>query len=446
MYDSENRYSYGEFNNSSGGGQYSGGNYSGGGRKGPNVFTKIVLYMLAGIIISVGSVGVYRLIDGSNEPEKITASATPAPQATQQPGQTVEKDYTTAGNAASLLNLITSDGTIQTPAEVAEQLLPSVVCIQNYKTINTQQYYYGGFPFGYGGQMGGQDNNSGTIQLAGEGSGFVLTNDGYIATNAHVVSGAELLKVVMPSGDICEAALVGVDDDTDLAVIKVDGYNDLIPASLGSSAGIRVGDFVMAIGNPGGMEFNDSVTLGIVSAKDRPLAIDNGTGYTMNTIQTDAAINPGNSGGPLVALDGTVVGICSAKYVDTGYEGLGFAITIDEAMPIIEDLMDYGYVKNRSMIGISGTYVNSVMAQYYSMVEGYYVSVISNPQVGTLQVGDIITKIDGTQVESSSTLKNGIMNKKPGETIELEYYRVSDGNTYTTTVTLVEMGDTRKAK
>ncbi len=306
------------------------------------------------------------------------------------------------------------------PSEVAGKVISSVVCIQNYR--NSQQ--------------GGIGSPSGTgVTLAAEGSGIVYSEEGYVITNAHVVAGADLLKVVASDGEIYEATLIGSDSETDLALIKVEAAN-LTPATLGSSDGLLVGDFVMAVGNPGGLEFSSSVTLGIVSAKNRPLQIENG--YTMSTIQTDAAINPGNSGGALVNMKGEVVGICSAKYVAEGFEGLGFAIEIDEALPIIEELKEHGKVVGRSMLGISGMIVDELTAYYYRLTEGFYIRSIENTGAGDLQVGDVITKIDGKQILSKSDVKNAIQNKAPGTAVTIEYYR--NGNTYETALTLISAG------
>ena len=182
---------------------------------------------------------------------------------------------------------------------------------------------------------------------AGEGSGIIFSEDGYIVTNAHVVDGATSLKAILSDGTTYEAELVGSDTLTDLAVLKIDATG-LQAAEFGSSEDLRVADQVMAIGNPGGYQLNSSVTIGYVSALNRAIS-NSSTGYTMEYIQTDAAINPGNSGGALVNQYGQVVGINSAKISATGYEGLGFAIPAETAQPVISDLIEYGYVKDRAM-------------------------------------------------------------------------------------------------
>ena len=184
---------------------------------------------------------------------------------------------------------------------------------------------------------------------------------------------------------------------------------------------MAVGDFVMAVGNPGGMEFSSSVTFGIVSAKDRPMDIDGG--YTMNTIQTDAAINPGNSGGALVNMDGKLVGINSAKYVATGYEGLGFSITVEEALPIVESLKEYGEVKGRSRLGVTGMIIDELVANRYGLTPGFYVNEVTNENAGTLKAGDVITAVDGAEVSSESDIKNALQKKQAGDSVTIKYWR-----------------------
>ena len=315
-----------------------------------------------------------------------------------------------------------SDISSLSTAEVAKKAIPSVVCIQNYR-----QVYRNNAAFSFQ-----QQQESAQPVLAGEGSGVIYSSDGFIITNHHVIKDASLIMVVLSDGTTYEAKLIGADADTDLALIKIDATG-LTPMEIGNYSELKVGEFVMAIGNPGGHEFSSSVSLGIVSAKDRPLQIDNG--YLMNTIQTDAAINPGNSGGALVNMKGQLVGINSAKYVASGYEGLGFSITVEEAIPIIEDLKANGKVTGRALLGISGVYLDDLVAARYGLTKGYYVYQTVNTQTGTLQADDIITKVNGTDVVSESTIKNAIAKKKAGDTIEIQYWR--DGTLYTTQVVLI---------
>ena len=309
--------------------------------------------------------------------------------------------------------------------DIAEKLIPSVVCIQNYQV--TQQY----------GFMQTDTENS-DVSPAGEGSGIIFSEDGYIVTNAHVVDGATSLKAILSDGTTYEAELVGSDTLTDLAVLKIDATG-LQAAEFGSSEDLRVADQVMAIGNPGGYQLNSSVTIGYVSALNRAIT-NSSTGYTMEYIQTDAAINPGNSGGALVNQYGQVVGINSAKISATGYEGLGFAIPAETAQPVISDLIEYGYVKDRAMLGISGQFIDSLTGRFYGLPQGEYVGALNSAeaQASGLQVGDVITAIDGTELTSETVLRSAINAKKPGETVELTVYRPSSNQTVTVTLTLSE--------
>lgn len=320
-----------------------------------------------------------------------------------------------------------SDGTVSAMSDqdIAAKLTPSVVCIQNYQV--TQNY---GFMQ--------TDTSDSSVSPASEGSGIIMSEDGYIITNAHVVEDATSLKVMTSDGETYEAQLVGSDTVTDLAVVKIDATG-LTAAEFGSSEDLRVADKVMAIGNPGGHELSSSVTIGYVSALNRAIA-NNTTGYTMEYIQTDAAINPGNSGGALINEYGQVVGINSAKISATGYEGLGFAIPIDTAQPIISDLIQYGYVKDRAVLGISGQFIDSMTGRFYGLPQGEYVAQLnsSEAQASGLQVGDVITAIDGQQLDSESTLRSAILSKKPGDTVTLQVYRSSTQQSATVELKLSE--------
>lgn len=320
-----------------------------------------------------------------------------------------------------------SDGTVSAMSDqdIAAKLTPSVVCIQNYQV--TQNY---GFMQ--------TDTSDSSVSPASEGSGIIMSEDGYIITNAHVVEGATSLKVMTSDGETYEAQLIGSDTVTDLAVVKIDATG-LTAAEFGSSKDLRVADKVMAIGNPGGHELSSSVTIGYVSALNRAIA-NNTTGYTMEYIQTDAAINPGNSGGALINEYGQVVGINSAKISATGYEGLGFAIPIDTAQPIISDLIQYGYVKDRAVLGISGQFIDSMTGRFYGLPQGEYVAQLnsSEAQASGLQVGDVITAIDGQQLDSESTLRSAILSKKPGDTVTLQVYRSATQQSATVELKLSE--------
>lgn len=373
--------------------------FYGGKPAGSSAGKKLVSALLVLAIMAVtafSAIGIYKL-----STEKRTATQ---PAASEVSGGNAAGSSGTAGGTVNIsgydLDIV--------PSQVAAKVIPSVVCIQNYQQSQSQ------LPFAQ--TLSGEEQ----LTLAAEGSGIVYTEDGYIITNAHVVENSSLLKVVLNNEEVYEAKLIGSDADTDLALLKIEATG-LTPIEIGDYDALAVGDFVMAVGNPGGMEFSSSVTFGIVSAKDRPMDIDGG--YTMNTIQTDAAINPGNSGGALVNMDGKLVGINSAKYVATGYEGLGFSITVEEALPIVESLKEYGEVKGRSRLGVTGMIIDELVANRYGLTPGFYVNEVTNENAGTLKAGDVITAVDGAEVSSESDIKNALQKKQAGDSVTIKYWR-----------------------
>lgn len=256
----------------------------------------------------------------------------------------------------------------------------------------------------------------------GEGSGIVFTSDGYIVTNNHVVEGSDKIEVVSSSGKRYTALKIGRDARTDLAVIKIKA-NGLKTASFGNSAVCRVGEKVVAIGNPSGLKLAGSVTQGIISAVNRDIDVGNGP---MNLLQTDAAINPGNSGGALVDMKGMVIGINSAKISGQGYEGIGFSIPISSARPIIENLIKYGYVKGRVRMGLNCRIIGDVTAKANSIPAGAFVEYV-DPKSGAassgIKAGDIITMLGNKRVTSTSTLLTERDKHKPGEFVTVTVYR-----------------------
>lgn len=274
-----------------------------------------------------------------------------------------------------------------------------------------------------------------------EGSGVVISKDGYIMTNYHVVqyadpkgsySGNTTLEVFLPDKRQAKAKFIGGDSKNDLAVIKVD-LTDLTPAELGDSSKLEVGDLAVAIGNPLGMEFAGSVTTGVVSALNRSVETE---GKTLSLIQTDAAINPGNSGGPLVNSEGKVIGINTIKISISGVEGLGFAIPINDAKPIIDSLIKYGYVKGRPLLGITGQDVTSVIAQQYGLKEGIYVTSVtqgSGADSAGIQKGDVIIGIGGKSVKTMKELDEAKKNCKAGDTVNVVVVRNNSEKTFKVT-------------
>ncbi len=247
----------------------------------------------------------------------------------------------------------------------------------------------------------------------GTGTGIIISADGYIVTNAHVVQSqldgkktpAESVTVVLADKTEYPAQVVGADSRTDLAVVKIDGKGKKFTAAeFGDSGKLTEGELAVAIGNPLGFELYGSASCGIISALNRTITIDE---YSMTLIQTDAAINPGNSGGPLLNSCGQVVGINSSKIISDHAEGLGFAIPITSAKPVIEDLIENGYVTGRPSIGISGEDVGEENARYYDLPEGVYVRFIEKNSAADkagLAVGDIIIAAEGEPVKTMSEL------------------------------------------
>ena len=267
----------------------------------------------------------------------------------------------------------------------------------------------------------------------GAGSGVIISKDGYIVTNNHVVSGATSLKVTTTDGTEYDASVVGKDSQTDLAVIKVDA-NNLQAATLGDSDILQVGDPAIAIGNPLG-ELGGTVTTGIISATDRQITIDD---ETMTLLQTDAAINPGNSGGGLFNADGNLIGIVNAKESSTGIEGLGFAIPITPAQDIITELMQNGSVTSRPALNVSlYDYTSNNQGQYSKYKDGcYIVQIVKNGAADKagLKQNDRILSFDGEQIQSTSDVKNVLKKHKIGDTVKMVVER--DSKKITVEITL----------
>ena len=275
------------------------------------------------------------------------------------------------------------------------------------------------------------------VQSASSGSGFVLTEDGYIVTNYHVVKDAHTVKVTMYDGTEYDARYVGGDEDYDIAVIKVDA-SGLPAVTLGDSSKLNVGDRVLAIGHPLG-ELTFSMSGGMVSSVNRAINVD---GTPFNMIQTDTSINPGNSGGPLLNSYGEVVGIVSAKYSSTSsqetVEGLGFAIPINDVISMVKDIMTNGYITNKPYLGVTpGTMNAQLAAQFrYDIDKGVFVYSVEEGSAADkagLQMGDVITKVDDTEVDSVEELNAAKKQYSAGDTATLTVYRA--GETITVDIT-----------
>ncbi len=278
----------------------------------------------------------------------------------------------------------------------------------------------------------------GEYQTASTGTGFILTQDGYVVSNCHVVSGAQRLLVTTYAGEEYEAKLIGADETNDVAVLKIEAEG-LDAVTLGSSDAIVVGSQVVAIGNPLG-ELTSTQTVGYISGKNRSVSTD---GTVMNMLQTDAAINPGNSGGPLFDMYGAVVGITTAKYSGTtssgaSIEGIGFAIPIDDVIGILDDLKNVGYVTG-AYLGVSVSNMNVSTAEIYGLPVGAYVRSVepgSCAEKAGIQPKDIITRIGGYDVGNISDLSRAMRKLDAGDEVTVNLFRA--GAELTLTLTLDE--------
>ncbi len=275
------------------------------------------------------------------------------------------------------------------------------------------------------------------VETEGVGSGVIFRNDGYIVTNNHVVANSRELIVSLADGNSVPGTLVGADEMTDIAVVKID-MKDLPTAHFGNSDEIMVGEPVVAIGNPMGLEFQGSVTVGVISALNRTLELDD---KRFKLIQTDAAISPGNSGGALVNYDGEIIGINSAKLARSGVEGMAFAIPINTVQYVINELMEKGYVA-RPYLGVT-IFDKPTAARYgyqLNISRGVYVFQVSlNSPAGRagIQRGDIILSLDDKPVNSVNEIRADIAARKVGDTVKIVFDR--DGSQQTLSVVLQEM-------
>ena len=327
----------------------------------------------------------------------------------ERPSDENETQINVSSRPATQVALHTVDGkTKLSDAEVYAANVNSVVSIRNSSTAG---YNFYGQP----------------VKTASSGSGFVMSKDGYILTNYHVVKGAEKVTVTMYNGDEYDARYIGGEEDYDIAIIKVEATG-LQPVVLGDSSALNVGDHVLAIGNPLG-ELTFSMSGGMVSCVDRAINVD---GTPFNMIQTDTSINPGNSGGPLLNQYGEVVGIVSVKYSQasngTAVEGLGFAIPMNDVFSMVKDIMANGYVSNRAYLGITPqTMTESWANQYhYDINAGVFITYVepdSAADKAGLKMGDVITKVDDTEIKTVEDLNLAKKKFSAGDTADLEIYR-----------------------
>lgn len=370
--------------------------------------TRRILSAVAALAVMVGSCGITAALVNQRWERELSALEQSMEDRLNQLGSTTAQTPV----QPSVSGTVVSNGSLS-PSQVYAMNVDSVVSISNYATMTNQYAYF----FGGG---------SGQQQVVSTGSGFILSSDGYVITNYHVVEDAEKLTVTTYAGDEYEAALVGGDSVNDVALLKVEATG-LSAVAIGSSDALNVGDQVVAIGNPLG-ELTSTQTVGYISGKGRSVTTDN---TIINMLQTDAAINSGNSGGPLFNMNGEVVGITTAKYSGSSgsgatIEGIGFAIPIDDVMSMIEDFRNYGYLKNQAYLGVEVRNLDSSTASMYSLPSGSYVTKVveggSADRAG-VQEKDIITAIGEYEVSGNSELTVALRRFSAGDTTTITVFR-----------------------
>lgn len=410
-------------------------------------FLKAVAFILSLVIVGAGSVQVYKYTEKN---PKISTIENDSSEESENSEESEESESINAvGNTnptsseseqlPSLIDLASRKNAISVP-DIVENSMPSVVGVSATFEYTQQSVDIWGF---------GTPSNQ-TREIKGTGTGIIMTDDGYIITNAHVVydtseyncGDAKSVSVVLSDETEYEAKVMGRDVETDIAVLKIDAKN-LKAAEFGDSNDLKVGELVIAIGNPLGFELFGSVTSGIISAIDREITVNE---KQMKLIQTDAAINSGNSGGPLLNSCGQVIGINSSKisssYGSASIEGLGFAIPISEAKIIIDDLINYGYVTGRPQIGIQTQNVSDTISRFYGIPVGVYVVSVSegsSAEFAGIKEGDVIIGIQGEPVENLNEL-NEIKNKyKAGDEIKLTISRQGESEDIEISLVLQEV-------
>jgi serine protease Do len=417
---------------------YTGFSADGGSPKKPKKHTalKIAASLMAMVCVSAGSIGVYSKINDRFSDTK--AVVEDSSSETSAESSAIKAD--TVGLIKTEKN---SSGEMDT-ADIVEKLLPSVVGVESKFEITQQDN--SGFYFGFGGF--GRESEPSTYTATGTGTGVVITDNGYIVTNAHVIYDSEngageakSVSVILNDEENYDAEIIGYDTDCDIAVLKIKAEG-LTAAEFGNSDELRLGESVIAIGNPLGFELMDTVTGGMISGLNRNITIND---KAMNLIQTDAAINSGNSGGPLINKYGQVIGINSSKMSSSysgqaSIEGIGFAIPSNSVSSIVDDIMKYGYVTGKPQLGVSCQDVTENLSEMFDLPVGVYVTAVSDGSAADkagLKKGDVITAVDGKEVKTCEELNAQKNLHSAGDKIELTYTR--DGKEEKAEVTLDEV-------
>ncbi|MGN0538139.1 MAG: S1C family serine protease [Acutalibacteraceae bacterium] len=366
---------------------------------------------LALCVGGVGAVGGYLIANNSNNTVQTVTDNT-----TSNGSNKNNESSTSGGSNLTIQKADSSEVAPTTVQEVVNKVSSSVVEITT-ESVQTSAYL-------------------GQYITQGAGSGIIVSKDGYIITNNHVIENASTILVKTTDGTEYEATLIGTDSTADVALIKIDA-KDLNAVTFADSSELAVGQTAIAIGNPLG-SLGGTVTTGIISALDRTINLD---GQQMNLLQTNAAINPGNSGGGLFDSNGNLIGMVVAKSSGTGIEGLGFAIPANDVVAVLDDLMNYGYVKGRPSLGVTLIDINSRQELFMYRLDkiGVYISEVKSgscAEKAGLQSADCIEKINGKEVSSASEVSQIIDKCKAGDSITIQYYR--DGASKTVTIVLDE--------
>lgn len=402
-------------------------------KKNPRFFLKVSAAVLAVVIVGAGTVQIYKFLRDTKAELAEFSNDAPAKPVSRE----LDKENSPKEDIPSLIELASRTDAKPIP-DIVEDIMPSVVGVASTFEFEQQQSF----------SMWGWNTEPITQQATSTGTGFIISEDGYIVTNSHVIydeqyNAGEAIEVSVLFSDESEheASIIAYDTKTDIAVLKVDEKN-LKPAVLGDSDELRVGELVIAVGNPLGFDLFGTVTSGIVSAVNRKIDIND---KKMNLIQTDAAINSGNSGGPLLNSCGQVIGINSSKMSSSfssnsaSIEGLCFAIPMKQAKDIIDDLINYRYVTGRPQIGLNTSDIDEIQSRFYNVPMGVLIRAIQDGGAGDLaglKVGDIIIDIEGETITTAQELHEVMDEYKAGDVIVLTVYR--DGRDVKVKVTLQE--------
>jgi serine protease Do len=404
------------------------------GRGPMNRGTRILIFLL--VILLAVFVALFAVSISSGHSGTTARSSSSLPSTSSQPGGGSEQPSSSSSSQVE---------TIQNGGEATKSTIS--IRKKSGKPLTAEQVFSKVSPSVVGvlakvPQDGSTDDES-------QGTGIIASSDGVILTNAHVIgyNGKSKVTVAIPGGKKqYSARILGYDKVSDLAVLKISA-SGLTAAEFGTESELKVGEQVLAIGNPSGMDYSNSLTGGYVSALDREIAGHSGNGMTY--IQTDAAINPGNSGGPLCNLYGQVVGINSCKIISTGYEGMGFAIPLSKAQTIINELITNGYVPGRTRLGITCRAVTSLEQQMLHLPEGVRILSLESDsplRAAGVEQGDVLYQFAGKSVSSTDSLLTLLAQQKPGDEVQVKIYSVKRKQKLTKSIRLLEdRGETESA-